>query len=84
MQQIRAILVFLLLTASQTIVAADDGRKYSLDEMASRIQQQTGSQILSAEVKQTREGVIYRFKIKKEGRVRVLTMHPDGSPANSK
>ena len=64
MQQIRASRLGLLLTASQMIVAADDGRNYSLDEMASRIQQQTGSEILSAEVKQTRQGVIYRFKIK--------------------
>ena len=84
MRLLKTLLVFLLLTACQPVVAADDRRNYSLDEMASRIQQQTGSEILSAEVKQTRQGVIYRFKIKKEGRVRVLAVHPDGSPANSK
>lgn len=84
MRLLKTLLVFLLLTVCQPVVAADDGRNYSLDEMASRIQQQTGSEILSAEVKQTRQGVIYRFKVKKEGRVRVLAVHPDGSPANSK
>lgn len=83
MRLLKTLLVFLLLTVCQPVVAAD-GRNYSLDEMASRIQQQTGSEILSAEVKQTRQGVIYRFKVKKEGRVRVLAVHPDGSPANSK
>lgn len=84
MRLLKTLLVFLLLTVCQPVVAADDRRNYSLDEMASRIQQQTGSEILSAEVKQTRQGVIYRFKIKKEGRVRVLAVHPDGSPAKSK
>ena len=50
----------------------------SLDEATARVRDKTGGQVLSA--KEYRNGDrYYRFKIKKQGRVRVLYMRPDGS-----
>lgn len=78
MRLLRNIFIILMLVSFQLAAAA--GRQhYTLDEMASRIQKQSGAQILSAEVQQTKQGRIYRFKVKKKGRVKVLLMRPDGT-----
>jgi len=83
MQLLRNIFIILMLISFQPAIA--DGKQYyTLDEMASRIQKESGAQILSAEIQQTKEGKIYRFKVKKKGRVRVLLMRPDGSPVSAK
>jgi hypothetical protein len=66
------------------VVAYRNNEYNTLDEMASRIQKQSGAQILSAEIQQTKQGKIYRFKVKKKGRVRVLLMRPDGSSVSAK
>ena len=53
----------------------------SLDEATARVRDKTGGQVLSA--REYRNGErYYRFKVKKEGRVRVLYMRPDGSQFN--
>ncbi len=78
MQLLRNIFIILMLISFQPAVA-DNRQSYTLDEMASRIQKQSGAQILSAEIQQTKQGKIYRFKVKKKGRVRVLLMRPDGT-----
>lgn len=50
----------------------------SLDEATAQVRERTGGQVLSA--KEYRNGErYYRFKVKKQGRVRVLYMRPDGS-----
>jgi hypothetical protein len=78
MRLLKTLLIILMLSSFQLATAA--GRQhYTLDEMASRIQRQSGAQILSAEIQQTKRGKIYRFKVKKKGRVKVLLMHPDGT-----
>ncbi len=78
MRLLRNIIIILILTSFQLAVAGE--RQYfTIDEMAYRIQEQTGAQILSADIKQTKRGEIYRFKVKKKGRVRVLLMRPDGT-----
>jgi hypothetical protein len=71
---------FILMLIAFQHVAADERQHYTLDEMASRIQKQSGAQILSAEIRQGKQGKIYRFKVKKKGRVRVIQVLPDGSP----
>ncbi len=76
------LLIFLLLFSIHTFALADSRRYFSLDEMASRIQKQSGAQILSAGIQQTKRGKIYRFKVKKKGRVRILLMRPDGTRIN--
>ena len=78
MRLLRVLLMFLMLTSFQLAVA-DKRQHYTLDEMATRIQQQSGAQILSAETQQTKQGKVYRFKVKKKGRVKVLLMRPDGT-----
>jgi hypothetical protein len=83
MQLLRVLFIFLLLSSSQFAVAKDRPY-YSLDEMAARIQQQSGAQILSAEAQQTEKGEVYRFKVKKNGRVRVMLLRPDGSAVKKK
>jgi outer membrane lipoprotein-sorting protein len=83
MQLLRVFFIFLMLISFQ-LAAADGKQNYTLDEMASRIQKQSGAQILSAEIQQTKQGKIYRFKVKKKGRVRVLLMRPDGSSVSAK
>ncbi|MEA1889983.1 MAG: hypothetical protein U9N50_09420 [Pseudomonadota bacterium] len=83
MRLLRVFFIFLMLISSQLAVA-DSRQHYTLDEMASRIQQQSGAQILSADVQQTEQGKVYRFKVKKKGRVRVLLMKPDGTRINQK
>ncbi len=81
MQKLRIFLITLMIIASPL---ADAGKQsYSLNEMASRIQNQ-GAQILSAEVVKGKNGKVYRFKVKKKGRVRVLLMRPDGTRINHK
>ena len=80
MRLLKNIIVFLLLIFIQTAAMADGRGNLTLDEMASRLQKQNGVHILSADVQQGKQGVIYRFKVKKDGRVRVLLMHPDGTP----
>jgi len=83
MQLLRVFFIFLMLISFQ--LAAADGRQYyTIDEIASQIQKQSGAQILSAEIQQTKQGKIYRFKVKKKGRVRVLLMRPDGSSVSAK
>jgi uncharacterized membrane protein YkoI len=53
----------------------------SLDEATARVRDKTGGQVLSA--REYRNGErYYRFKVKKQGRVRVLYMRPDGSQFN--
>ena len=84
MRLLRIIFIFLILISFQTVAAADDRQYYTIDEMASRIQKQSGAQILSAEIQQTKQGEIYRFKVKNKGRVRVLLMRPDGSSVSAK
>ena len=83
MQLLRNIFIILMLISFQPVIA-DGKQNYTLDEMASRIQKQSGAQILSAEIQQTKQGKIYRFKVKKKGRVRVLLMRPDGSSVSAK
>jgi len=39
---------------------------------------------LSAEIQYGKQGQVYRFKVKKKGRVRVLLMYPDGTPVQRK
>ena len=78
MQLLRNIFIILMLISLQPAVA-DKRQHYTLDEMATRIQQQSGAQILSAETRQTKQGKVYRFKVKKKGRVKVLLMRPDGT-----
>ncbi|MFW2440843.1 MAG: hypothetical protein ACN4GR_15920 [Arenicellales bacterium] len=84
MRLLKYSLVFLILISFQTVVAADSKKHFTLDEMASQIQKQSDVQILSADVQQTKQGKIYRFKVKKKGRVRVLLMRPDGSSVSAK
>ncbi len=81
----------LMLVASVTMVSAQqlqhpgyDTRSsshdvaMSLDEATAQVRERTGGQVLSA--KEYRNGErYYRFKVKKQGRVRVLYMRPDGS-----
>ena len=52
---------------------------YSLDEMAQKIRRETGGQILSAQEISNGGERYYRFKINKDGRIRVLQVRPDGS-----
>ena len=80
MRRLKYFLILLILIFLQTVAAADGRNAYTLDEMAARIQKQSGVEILSAEVQQGRNGEIYRFKVKNKGRVRVILMHPDGTP----
>ena len=51
----------------------------SLDEAAARVRDRTGGQILSAKEYRSNGDRYYRFKVKKQGRVRVLYMRPDGT-----
>lgn len=81
----------LMLVASVTMVSAQqlqhpgyDTRSssrdvaMSLDEATAHVRERTGGQVLSA--KEYRNGErYYRFKVKKQGRVRVLYLRPDGS-----
>jgi uncharacterized membrane protein YkoI len=83
MQLLKKFFIILMLISSQLAVA-DNRQHYTLDEMATRIQKQSGVQILSAEIQQTKDGKIYRFKVKKKGRVKVLLMSPDGTRINQK
>ena len=83
MRLLRVFFILLILVSFQA-AAAGQRPHYSLDEMAAQIQQQTGAQILSAEIMQTKKGKIYRFKLKKNGRVKVRTVRPDGSPVKKK
>jgi uncharacterized membrane protein YkoI len=53
--------------------------RFSLDEAAARVRDRTGGQILSAQEKGSNGDRYYRFKVKKNGRVRVFYMHPDGT-----
>lgn len=76
------LLIFLLLFSVHTFALAGSKNYFTLDEMASRIQKQTGAQILSANIQQTKRGKIYRFKVNKKGRVRILLMRPDGTRIN--
>ena len=80
MRLLKNIIVFLLLIFIQTAAMADGRGNLSLDEMASQLQKQNGVEILSAEIQQGKQGAVYRFKVKKNGRVRVLMMRPDGTP----
>ena len=84
MRLLKYIIVFLLLIFIQTAGMADGRGNLTLDEMATRLQKQNGVHILSADVQQGKQGVVYRFKVKKDGRVRVLLMHPDGTPVKRK
>lgn len=79
MRLLKNIIVFLLLIFLQSVAMADGRGNLTLDEMASRLQKTNGVQILSAEIQQGKQGMVYRFKVKKDGRVRVLMMHPDGT-----
>jgi len=83
MRLLRNIFIILMLTSFQ-LAAAEERPYYTIDEMASRIQEQSGAQILSADIQQTKQGKIYRFKVKKKGRVRVLLMRPDGTRIKQK
>ena len=83
MRLLRNIFILLILISTQ-LATADNSQSYTLDEMATRIQKQSGVQILSADIQQTKDGKIYRFKVKKKGRVRVLLMSPDGTRINQK
>lgn len=80
MRLLKNIFVFLLLIFLQTVAMADGRGDLTLDEMAARLQKQNDVQILSAEIQRGKQGMVYRFKVKKDGRVRVLMMHPDGTP----
>ena len=84
MQRLKKFLVCLFLVTFQNTALADGRGNLTLDEMASRIQKQGEVQILSAEIQQGRQGQVYRFKVKKKGRVRVLLMYPDGTPVQRK
>ena len=84
MRLLKNIIVIILLIFLQTVAMADGRGNLTLDEMASRLQKQNGVQILSAEIQQGKQGMVYRFKVKKNGRVRVLLMHPDGTPVKRK
>jgi len=79
MRLLKNIIVFLLLIFLQSVAMADGRGNLTLDEMASRLQKTNGVQILSAEIQQGKQGMVYRFKVKKDGRVRVLMMRPDGT-----
>ncbi len=82
MRLLKYLFIFLLLISIQSVTFADGSKYYTLDQMAARIQKQSGAQILSADVLETKQGKVYRFKVKKKGRVRVLTMRPDGTIIN--
>ncbi|HEC26049.1 MAG TPA: hypothetical protein ENI67_01385 [Gammaproteobacteria bacterium] len=81
MRLLRNVFIIMILISFQLAVAGKR-QYYTIDEMASRIQKQTGAQILSANIQQTKRGKIYRFKVNKKGRVRVLLMRPDGTRIN--
>ncbi|GBE08133.1 hypothetical protein BMS3Bbin11_00878 [bacterium BMS3Bbin11] len=81
MRLLRNVFIIMMLISFQ-LAAAGKRQYYTIDEMASRIQKQTGAQILSADIQQTKRGKIYRFKVNKKGRVRVLLMRPDGTRIN--
>jgi len=51
----------------------------SLDEMAARLRRDQGARILSAEEYRLDGQPAYRFKLERDGRVRVMTLRPDGS-----
>ncbi len=84
MRLLKYLFMFLLLISIQSVAFAEGKEYYTLDDMASRIQQKSGAQILSADIVQTKQGEVYRFKVKKKGRVRVLLMRPDGTRINRK
>ncbi len=83
MRLLRNIIIFMMLISFQ-LAAAGERPYYTIDEIASRIQKQSGAQILSADIQQTKQGKVYRFKVKKKGRVRVLLIRPDGTRINRK
>jgi len=83
MRLLRVFFIFLMLSLAQPVVAKERPY-YSLDEMAAKIQQQGNTQILSAEIQQTQKGKVYRFKVKKDGRIRVMHVRPDGSIVKKK
>ena len=90
-KRLTKVITGLMLVASVTMVSAQqlqhpgyDARSssrdvaMSLDEATAQVRERTGGQVLSA--KEYRNGErYYRFKVKKQGRVRVLYMRPDGS-----
>ena len=45
MRRLKAIIFFLLLINGQSVATAEDRKTYTLDEMASRIQERTGSHL---------------------------------------
>ena len=79
MQFIRyGLLIFLLSTIPGSLYA-DNREQYSIDQVAAQLKK-GGAEILSAEVLQgNRQGIVYRFKIKNQGRIRVIVMRPDGT-----
>ena len=79
MQNLLYISALLLVLLYQPAIAADGSKHYTIDEVAAQVQKDTGAQILSAEVSQGKQGKVYRFKIKKKGRIKVLLMYPDGT-----
>lgn len=79
MRLVKYFLLAFLLTCSTAGLFADNGRQYSIDQVAAQLKRSTGGEILSAEVQQDKKGTVYRFKIKNEGRVRVVVMRPDGT-----
>jgi len=82
MRLLKILFIIILLSSMQSVAVADGKKTYTLNQMATQIQKRSGAQILSAEIQQTRQGKVYRFKVKKNGRIRVLLMRPDGTRIN--
>jgi outer membrane lipoprotein-sorting protein len=74
----------ILFLAIPALHAAPGNKQYTIDEVAKQLQQRTGSKILSADVVQGKSGKQYRFKLEKDGRIKVMLMNPDGTRAKRK
>jgi len=60
------LLIFLLLFSIHTFALAEGNRTYTLDQMASKIQKQTGAQILSGRYTTDKTGKDLPFQGKEE------------------
>ena len=79
MQRLRYFFFILLLFTFSANLQADKRVHYSIDQVAAQLKR-SGAEILSAQVQQgTRQGIVYRFKIKEQGRIRVVKIRPDGT-----
>ena len=79
MRLLRYFFFIVLLFSFSAGLHADERRQYTISQVAAQLKS-SGAEILSAEIQEgTRQGIVYRFKIKKQGRIRVVFMRPDGT-----